>query len=49
MQHVTWTEVFIESTYMRLGHGPGQTGKPDGYMGSPVLPHVENLLMMLQK
>ena len=31
--NATWTAMFIESTYMRLGHGPGRL-EPDGYIGS---------------
>ena len=31
--NATWTDMLIESTYMRLGHGPEKL-EPYGYMGS---------------
>ena len=31
--NATWTDMLIESTYMRLGHGTGRLER-DGYMGS---------------
>ena len=47
----TWTDMFIETTYMRLGHGPaGTTGMATDYhhgeVGPQLCPHWRSITAM---